>query len=67
VTQNTSGLVYNKQSGALNEAVSDIFGTFVEHAFSRARPELAPRRGLSLNGSAFRDMIHPANGISRRT
>ena len=64
VTQNTSGLVYSKQSGALNEAVSDIFGTFVEHA---AQPDPVKNwqlgEGLSLTNHPFRDMIHPANGM----
>jgi Zn-dependent metalloprotease len=31
VTQHSAGLVYQNQSGALNEAVSDIFGALVEH------------------------------------
>lgn len=30
VTERTAGLVYSNQSGALNEAVSDIFGAMVE-------------------------------------
>jgi len=30
VTENESGLVYSGQSGGLNEALSDIFGAFVE-------------------------------------
>ncbi len=64
VTQNTSALVYQKQSGALNEAVSDIFGTFVEHS---AQPDPVKNwqlgEGLSLTNHPFRDMIHPANGM----
>ncbi|HVH42202.1 MAG TPA: M4 family metallopeptidase [Labilithrix sp.] len=32
VTERTSALLYRDQSGALNEAVSDIMGAFVEHA-----------------------------------
>jgi bacillolysin len=30
VTENTAGLLYQDQPGALNEAISDIFGEFVE-------------------------------------
>lgn len=30
VTSNTAGLIYSKQPGALNESMSDIFGTAVE-------------------------------------
>lgn len=36
VTENTSSLRYQGQSGALNEAVSDIFGVFIEHS---AKPD----------------------------
>jgi len=63
VTQNTSALEYSAQSGALNEAVSDIMGAIIEHS---AKPD--PKKNwmlgedLSLDGSAFRDMIHPKNG-----
>lgn len=32
VTERTSGLRYENQSGALNEAISDIFGVFIEHS-----------------------------------
>ncbi len=31
VTENVSGLIYSGQSGGLNEAMSDIFGTMVEY------------------------------------
>ena len=64
VTQNTSGLIYSKQSGALNEAVSDIFGSFVEHAL---RPD--PIKNFILgedltigDTKPFRDLIHPSKG-----
>ncbi len=63
VTQSTSNLIYNKQSGALNEAVSDIFGCLVTHA---AKPDPVKNwqlgADLSLQNKPFRDMIHPANG-----
>jgi len=63
VTQSTSNLQYTKQSGALNEAVSDIMGAIIEHS-NKPDPKLNWMLGedLSLNGSAFRDMIHPKNG-----
>jgi thermolysin len=32
VTERTSGLRYQNQTGALNESVSDIFGVFIEHS-----------------------------------
>ncbi|MBH0780686.1 M4 family metallopeptidase [Nocardia bovistercoris] len=34
VTETTAGLVYHKQSGALNESISDVFGSLVKQ-FSR--------------------------------
>ena len=34
MTEAESGLVYEGQSGALNESLSDIFAAFVEHAFA---------------------------------
>jgi thermolysin len=59
VTQHTSGLVYEGQSGALNEALSDIFGIFVEQAYA------PPGSDLTLIGEAafpggLRDVVHPA-------
>lgn len=39
VTENTAGLVYSGESGGLNEATSDIFGTMVEfHAANAEDP-----------------------------
>lgn len=39
VTENTAGLTYSGESGGLNEATSDIFGTMVEfHAANSADP-----------------------------
>ncbi|MEH7457581.1 M4 family metallopeptidase [Bacillus sp. JJ1127] len=35
VTENSSNLIYQNESGALNEAVSDIFGTLVEYYDNR--------------------------------
>jgi Zn-dependent metalloprotease len=63
VTQYSSNLVYSKQSGALNEATSDIFGAFVEH-FYKPDPVKNWQLGeaMSVSGKPFRDMVHPANG-----
>lgn len=36
VTQATAGLIYSGESGGLNEATSDIFGTMVEHYANNA-------------------------------
>ncbi|GAA1891804.1 M4 family metallopeptidase [Lapillicoccus jejuensis] len=52
VTENSAGLTYSGESGGLNEATSDIFGTMVE--FSAANPK---QPGNYLIGEAF-DSTH---------
>jgi Zn-dependent metalloprotease len=37
VTSNTAGLIYNSESGGLNEATSDIFGAMIEHYTNNAK------------------------------
>lgn len=65
VTEAESNLVYQGQSGALNEAVSDIFGAFVEHA---AKPDPAKNWLMGeaitkgLQGGVMRDFKNPASG-----
>jgi MYXO-CTERM domain-containing protein len=61
VTQFTSQLQYVNQSGALNEAVSDIFGVFVEHMYKDdAKNNWILGEGISLTATPIRDMIHPS-------
>jgi thermolysin len=63
VTQNTSQLDYQGQTGALNESVSDIFGSFVEHMFQPDDKKnwiMGDRIAIGVKGT--RDFIHPANG-----
>ncbi|MEO7071270.1 MAG: protealysin inhibitor emfourin [Nostocoides sp.] len=65
VTQYTAGLNYQGQSGALNESVSDVFGSLVKqyHLGQSASAAdwligadlLAP----GVKGRALRDMLHP--------
>jgi zinc metalloprotease ZmpA len=68
VTENTAGLVYSGESGGLNEATSDIFGTMVE--FYAANPEdpadyyIGEEFDLA-DGVGFRRMDDPArDGVS---
>lgn len=63
VTERTSGLVYKNQSGALNEAISDIFGVFVKHQF-KPNPETDWLVGedASVRGRAMRNMMKPTLG-----
>ncbi|GAB2753068.1 M4 family metallopeptidase [Nocardioides salsibiostraticola] len=68
VTENTAGLVYSGESGGLNEATSDIFGTMVE--FYAANPSdpadyLIGEEFDLANGRGFRRMDNPiADGSS---
>ncbi|MBS1812930.1 MAG: M4 family metallopeptidase [Acidobacteria bacterium] len=61
VTERTAGLIYSKESGALNESFSDIFGTAVEfYAKSNANyliGEDCYTPGTA--GDALRDMANP--------
>jgi Zn-dependent metalloprotease len=70
VTESTSGLVYHKQSGALNESISDVFGSLVKqyHLNQSANAAdwligaeiLAP----GVNGKALRSMADPGSAYN---
>ena len=62
VTEKTSNLVYENQPGALNEAVSDIFGAFIEHKF-KPDPVNNWKLGESVvkSGGPLRDMKSPGS------
>jgi len=63
VTQNTSALTYQGQTGALNESMSDIMGSVIEHS---VKPDPVNNwligEAISPSHKPFRDFIHPANG-----
>lgn len=63
VTQNAAGLVYKGESGGLNEASSDIFGTMIEfHAANPYDPgdyEIGEKAAGSSTGGGFRRMYNP--------
>lgn len=65
VTQYTANLAYRGQSGALNESVSDVFGTLVEqHARGQSAAEASWLIGEGLftdqvEGNALRSMKEP--------
>lgn len=64
VTEFSSGLFYYYQSGAINEALSDVFGEFVDLTNGAGTDTAAARwrLGEDLPGSgAIRDMQHPPN------
>lgn len=61
VTDSTASLVYKNESGALNESMSDIFGTAVEF-FNGVKPDWIMGEDLDLNSSdgiGFRSMSNP--------
>ncbi len=64
VTEKTSNLTYENQPGALNEAVSDIFGAFIEH---KIKPDAVKNwqigEAVTLSNSALRDMSSPGNPL----
>jgi Zn-dependent metalloprotease len=63
VTENTAGLTYSGESGGLNEATSDIFGTMVEFyaANSQDKGDYYIGEQFDLqNHSGFRRMDHPS-------
>ena len=63
VTQATSALVYEDQAGALNEAISDMFGCFIEHSVT---PDATANWHLGelivKSGQPLRDMTNPGLG-----
>jgi hypothetical protein len=65
VTAHTAGLLYQGQSGALNESVSDVFGSLVkQHQLGQTATEADWLIGGELfepgvQGRALRDMLHP--------
>lgn len=62
VTENESGLVYQTQSGALNESVSDVFGAIIEHYLSPDDAKnMVMGEDIGIQGP-LRDMKNPAAG-----
>jgi bacillolysin len=58
VTEFTAGLIYENQSGALNEAYSDIFACMVD------RDDWTVGEDVTLVSPGFlRDLAHPENGL----
>lgn len=63
VTQHTSNLVYENQSGALNEAMSDIFGALCEWHYQGANGDWLIAEDTytpAIGGDAMRDMADPS-------
>jgi len=69
VTQFTAGLAYSKQSGALNESFSDVFGSLVKQHVNKEAADKADWLigegilGPSLPGKALRSMKDPGTAF----
>ncbi|GAB3873769.1 protealysin inhibitor emfourin [Terrabacter terrigena] len=65
VTEHTAGLLYQGQSGALNESISDVFGVLVkQHQLDQSAEQAdwlvgADLLNPSVKGRALRDMRNP--------
>jgi hypothetical protein len=65
VTEHTAGLLYQGQSGALNESISDVFGVLVkQHSLGQSAEQAdwlvgAELLNPSVQGRALRDMRNP--------
>ena len=60
VTEYTSGLVYQKEPGALNEAFSDMMGAAFEFAHdSMDTPDWYMGENAEISGNGFRSMSNP--------
>jgi Zn-dependent metalloprotease len=73
VTQFTANLVYSKQSGALNESFSDVFGSLVKQYGLQQRADQADWLigegilGSALHGAALRSMKAPGTAWTTAT
>jgi len=59
VTENTAGLIYEKESGALNESFSDIFGTVIDFYKHPNTANYLIGDVMSPTNNAFRSMQNP--------
>ncbi len=59
VTEFSAGLVYQDESGALNESFSDIFGTAIEFFADPANGDWLVGEDIDLVGNGLRSMIDP--------
>ena len=60
VTENSAGLIYEFQSGALNESFSDVFGVMIDRDDWQLAEDVA--KSTHFPSGAMRDMADPNNG-----
>jgi len=58
-TEKSAGLYYAQESGALNEAFSDIFGTMCEHLILKSKANWIEADQCTKNKKGFRNMADP--------
>ncbi|MEO8146596.1 MAG: PKD domain-containing protein [Bacteroidia bacterium] len=59
VTENTAGLIYSNESGALNESFSDIFGVTIDYYKNSLTANFLMGDQINVNGIPFRNMGDP--------
>ncbi len=67
VTENEAGLIYEDQSGALNESYSDVFGTLVEFYGDPGNADWLSAEDIytpGTPGDAGRDLSNPSGGAA---
>jgi len=64
VTQHTANLIYKDQSGAINEAMSDIVGCMVDRDNWRLAEDVVLPNSQYFPSGAMRDMSNPHNGAT---
>lgn len=64
VCSNTANLVYQNESGAINEGLSDIWGAMVEFNAAPGKDTYLIGEEIILSGTSLRSMINPNSGLS---
>jgi len=63
VTTNESGLVYQNESGALNESISDVMGAVIEHGLlPNDTNNMVLGEGSAVGQPYLRSMVNPTSG-----
>lgn len=59
VCSNTANLIYSKESGAINEGLSDIWGAMIEYYADTTKQTYLIGEDIKLGGGALRSMSNP--------
>lgn len=59
VCSTTAGLIYSKESGAINEGLSDIWGAMIEYFADSSKQTYLIGEEIKLGGGALRSMSNP--------